>query len=95
MSKSGQENRGYTPGNDGLSNGRNTFKTSARHWHPPSPASFVRPASVADGHRLATNPATDGPIGRQTRLPSHDFAVVNCLGMSAPVPEYISSGVWP
>ena len=64
MSKSGQENRGYTPRNDGLSAGRSTFQAVRAHRHPPSPDSFVRPASVADGHRLATTLAADGPIAR-------------------------------
>ena len=48
MSKSGQENRGYTPRNDGLPAGRSTFQAVRAHRHPPSPDSFVRPASVAD-----------------------------------------------
>jgi hypothetical protein len=34
MSKSGQENRGYTPRNDGLSAGRRTFQAVRAHRHP-------------------------------------------------------------
>lgn len=73
MAKSGQENCGYTSQNGGLSADRSTFQAVLAHRHPPSSDSFVRPASVANGHRLATTLAADGPIGCQTRLSSHDF----------------------
>ena len=73
MAKSGPANRGYTTRNDDLSDDRNAFQAVRAHRHPPSPDSFVRPASAAGGHRLATTLAADGPIGRQTRLPSRDF----------------------
>ena len=73
MSKSGQENRGYTPRNDGLSDDRSTIQPVRAHRRPTLPDSLVLPASFADGHRLATALAADGPIGRQTRLPSRDF----------------------
>lgn len=96
MSKFGQENRGYTPRNDGFFRlAGASFKPSART------GTHLRPIPGFDRRQLLT--ANDAlQLWQQTaRLAARracraaTFAAVNCLGMSAPVPKYISSGIWP